>query len=62
MLYVLDRKDEAAFTLREMDLLSLFAAQAAIGLELLLGARRLRGCWTPTPGATPVSSRGSPPR
>ena len=51
MLYVLDRKDEAAFTLREMDLLSLFAAQAAIGLELLLGARRLRGVLDADPGS-----------
>jgi GAF domain-containing protein len=51
VLYVLDRNDEAAFTLKEMDLLALFAAQAAIGLELLLGARRLRGVLDAEPGS-----------
>ena len=51
VLYVLDRKDEATFTLREMDLHALFAAQAAIGLELLLGARRLRGVLDDDPGS-----------
>ena len=51
VLYVLDRNDEAAFTLREMDLLALFAAQAAIGLELLLGARRLRAVLEAGPGS-----------
>jgi GAF domain-containing protein len=51
VLYVLDRNDEAAFTLKEMDLLALFAAQAALGLELLLGARRLRGVLDAEPGS-----------
>jgi GAF domain-containing protein len=51
VLYVLDRNDEAAFTLREMDLLALFAAQAAVGLELLLGARRLRAVLDAEPGS-----------
>ena len=51
VLYVLDRNDEAGFTLREMDLLALFAAQAAIGLELLLGARRLRDVLDAEPGS-----------
>lgn len=51
VLYVLDRNDEAAFTLKEMDLLALFAAQAAIGLELLLGARRLRETLDAEPGS-----------
>jgi GAF domain-containing protein len=51
VLYVLDRNDEAAFTLREMDLLALFAAQAAVGLELLLGARRLRAVLEAEPGS-----------
>jgi GAF domain-containing protein len=50
VLYVLDRNDEAAFTLKEMDLLALFAAQAAVGLELLLGARRLRAVLDAEPG------------
>jgi GAF domain-containing protein len=51
VLYVLDRNDEAAFTLQEMDLLALFAAQAAIGLDLLLGARRLRAVLDAEPGS-----------
>jgi GAF domain-containing protein len=51
VLYVLDRNDESAFTLREMDLLALFAAQAAVGLELLLGARRLRAVLDAEPGS-----------
>lgn len=51
VLYVLDRNDEAAFTLREMDLLALFATQAATGLELLLGARRLRDVLDAEPGS-----------
>jgi GAF domain-containing protein len=42
VLYVLDRPQEAAFTLSEMDLLGLFANQAAIALDLLLRARRAR--------------------
>jgi len=51
VLYVLDRNDESAFTLREMDLLALFAAQAGVGLELLLGARRLRAVLDAEPGS-----------
>jgi GAF domain-containing protein len=51
VLYVLDRNDETAFTLKEMDLLALFAAQAAVGLELLLGARRLRAVLEAEPGS-----------
>jgi GAF domain-containing protein len=43
VLQVLDRPDRARFSLREMDLLGLFAAQAAIGLGLLRAARRARG-------------------
>jgi GAF domain-containing protein len=42
VLYVLDRPQNAAFTLAEMDLLGLFANQAAIALQLLLRARRVR--------------------
>ncbi len=42
VLEVLDRPDDAAFSLAEMDLLALFAHQAAIGLDLLQRARRAR--------------------
>src|SRR5205085_4717073 len=42
VLEVLDRPQEAAFTLAEMDLLGLFANQAAIALDLLQRARRAR--------------------
>jgi len=40
VLEVLDRPSEARFTLAEMELLGLFAAQAAIALDLLQRARR----------------------
>ena len=40
VLEVLDRPAEAKFTLAEMELLGLFAAQAAIALDLLQRARR----------------------
>jgi GAF domain-containing protein len=40
VLEVLDRPNEERFTLAEMDLLSLFANQAAIALDLLQRARR----------------------
>ena len=42
VLSVLDRAKDNRFTLAEMDLLSRFANQAAIGLDLLLRARRAR--------------------
>lgn len=42
VLEVLDRPDDAAFSLAEMDLLAQFAHQAAIGLDLLQKARRAR--------------------
>jgi GAF domain-containing protein len=42
VLNVLDRPSDARFTLAEMDLLGLFANQAAVGLELLQRARRAR--------------------
>jgi GAF domain-containing protein len=42
VLEVLDRPQQARFTLAEMDLLGLFANQAAIGLDLLARARRAR--------------------
>ena len=40
VLEVLDRPQQAAFTLAEIDLLGLFANQAAIALDLLQRARR----------------------
>ena len=43
VLEVLDRPNDTSFTLAEMDLLTLFANQAAIGLDLLQRARRARG-------------------
>ena len=42
VLYVLDRPQQARFTLGEMDLLGLFGNQAAVALELLQRARRAR--------------------
>jgi GAF domain-containing protein len=42
VLEVLDRPADSTFTLAEMDLLGLFANQAAIALELLQRARRAR--------------------
>jgi GAF domain-containing protein len=42
VLEVLDRPNATSFSLAEMDLLTLFAHQAAIGLELLQQARRAR--------------------
>jgi GAF domain-containing protein len=42
VLEVLDRPAKAAFSLQEMDLLSLFASQAAIALEIVRRARRAR--------------------
>jgi GAF domain-containing protein len=42
VLEVLDRPHQGAFSLAETDLLSLFAGQAAIALDLLLRARRVR--------------------
>ncbi|MCY7303785.1 MAG: GAF domain-containing protein [Thermoleophilia bacterium] len=41
VLQVLDRSDERAFSLGEVDLLILFANQAAIGLDLMQTARRV---------------------
>jgi GAF domain-containing protein len=43
VLQVLDRPQEARFSLHEMELLGLFANQAAIALDLLRKARRARG-------------------
>jgi GAF domain-containing protein len=42
VLEVLDRPQQAAFSLKEMELLGLFANEAAIALDLLQGARNAR--------------------
>jgi GAF domain-containing protein len=42
VLQVLDRDEEVAFSLQEMELLGLFANQAAIALDLLQRARKAR--------------------
>lgn len=41
VLYVLDRPERRRFSVAEMDLLALFANQAAVALDLLLHARRV---------------------
>jgi GAF domain-containing protein len=41
VLNVLDRPERRRFSVAEMDLLGLFANQAAVALELLLQARRI---------------------
>jgi GAF domain-containing protein len=50
VLQVLDRSEPARFTLAEMELLGLFANQAAIALDLLQRARRARASLTGEPG------------
>ena len=42
VLYVLDRPERRRFSVAEMDLLGLFANQAAIALDLMLHARRVQ--------------------
>ena len=42
VLSILDRPLDKPFSAADMDLLTLFAGQAAIGLELLRGSRRAR--------------------
>jgi GAF domain-containing protein len=56
VLEVLDRPKEAQFTLQEMDLLSLFANQAAIALDLLQRARRAQAALAGT-GDTAILAR-----
>jgi GAF domain-containing protein len=56
VLEVLDRPKEAEFTLQEMDLLGLFANQAAIALDLLQRARRAQAALVGT-GDTAVLAR-----
>jgi GAF domain-containing protein len=43
VLQVLDRPERRQFSVAEMDLLGLFANQAAVALDLLLHARRIQG-------------------
>jgi GAF domain-containing protein len=50
VLYVLDRPANADFSLAEMDLLGLFGNQAAIALQLLIRARRVRALMEGTAG------------
>jgi GAF domain-containing protein len=50
VLYVLDRPANADFSLAEMDLLGLFGNQAAIALQLLIRARRVRALMEGTGG------------
>jgi GAF domain-containing protein len=57
VLEVLDRPNDAQFTLAEMDLLSLFAYQAAIGLDLLQRARRARNVIEGGAGAAATVAR-----
>lgn len=58
VLSVLDRAADRPFALAELELLSRFSTQAAIGLDLLLRARRARGAFDDEGSAG--SSRGSP--
>ena len=57
VLEVLDRPSDARFTLAEMDLLSLFAHQAAVGLDLLQRARRARAVLEDGAGPTAAVAR-----
>jgi GAF domain-containing protein len=57
VLQVLDRPAEAAFSLQEMDLLGMFANQAAIALELLQHARRARAVLAESDGDVQVVAR-----
>ena len=57
VLQVLDRPQRSRFSLREMDLLGLFASQAAIGLQLLRAARRARAVLADAGGEAAVLAR-----
>ncbi len=57
VLQVLDRPERSRFSLREMDLLSLFASQAAIGLHLLRAARLARSVLAEAGGAAAALAR-----
>lgn len=57
VLSVLDRPKASQFTLAEMDLLGLFAGQAAIALELLQRARRARSVLAEGPEEVAIVAR-----
>ena len=57
MLQVLDRPQNAHFSLQEMDLLGLFGNQAAIALDLLQRARRAEAVLERAEGETAVVAR-----
>jgi GAF domain-containing protein len=57
VLEVLDRPQRPGFALMEMDLLTLFANQAAIALDLLQHARRANAVLAQTGGETSVVAR-----
>lgn len=57
VLSILDRPTDRPFGIAELDLLSAFATQAAIGLDLLLRARRARATMTGAGGETAVVAR-----
>ena len=57
VLQVLDRSKERAFSLGEIDLLIMFANQAAIGLDLLQTARRARAVAEQGEGGAAVVAR-----
>lgn len=56
VLQVLDRPERSTFSLREMELLGLFASQAAIALALLRSARRARAALAGDGEASAVAS------
>ena len=57
VLSVLDRAQDRAFGLAELDLLSRFSTQAAIGLDLLLRARRASASLTGDDGSAALVGR-----
>lgn len=57
VLSVLDRPEQTLFSLQEMELLGLFANQAAIAVDLLLKARRANDLLTNGPGELSVVAR-----
>ena len=57
VLQVLDRSDDRGFSLGAIDLLILFANQAAIGLDLMQTARRARAVAEQGEGAAAVVAR-----
>jgi GAF domain-containing protein len=56
VLQVLDRPERSTFSLAEMELLGLFAAQAALALALLRKARRARAALEGDPDAATVAA------